>query len=185
MKKNSHPERTCLACRKKADKAEFFKLVKELDEEIFDEKQKLNGRSRYICKNIDCLVEASKNKRITISSELLYILSKKLKKKSTDLTSTLNVLERSSKLCFGYEMTKESLLKKKVSFLIIAKDMNEKNKKDIEDIAEQNSVKKLIYGDSAELGEIFSKEKVGVIGITDKKTAIGFAKKLGGEQIDS
>lgn len=185
MKKNNYPERSCIACRKKDDKKNLFKIVENDGVELYDREQKLEGRSRYLCKTKECLLKISKNKKINISAELLYGLSKDLKEEKSDLISVLNFLRRSSKLCFGYEMTKESLKKGAVSLLLTARDMNEKNKEDIESFAKELKVNSFTFSDSSKLGDIFSKEKVGVIGIIDKKAAIGFAKKLGGEQSDS
>ena len=56
------PERTCVACRKKSDKMEFLKVVKNGDKVLIDESGKLDGRGAYVCKNEICIKKAIKTK---------------------------------------------------------------------------------------------------------------------------
>ncbi len=72
------PERTCIVCRKKADKNNFLKLVKNAGGKISIEREtKLEGRGAYICKNEQCILKARKTKALsrafkTNVSEELY-----------------------------------------------------------------------------------------------------------------
>lgn len=61
------PERTCVACRKKADKTEFLKIVKFKETAVIDESGKMDGRGAYICKNADCIKKAIKTKAFSRS----------------------------------------------------------------------------------------------------------------------
>lgn len=62
---NHIPERTCIVCRKKGDKSNFIKIVKNKNGEILVEKnKKLDGRGAYICKNKDCLNACKKTKAL-------------------------------------------------------------------------------------------------------------------------
>ena len=64
------PQRTCMACNQKKDKKELLRIVKNKNGEILiDEQGKQEGRGAYICKNIDCLEKAIKNKRLENSLE--------------------------------------------------------------------------------------------------------------------
>ncbi len=64
------PQRTCMACNQKKDKKELLRIVKNKNDEILiDEQGKQEGRGAYICKNIDCLEKAIKNKRLENSLE--------------------------------------------------------------------------------------------------------------------
>jgi hypothetical protein len=57
------PERTCVACRKKGKKEEFFKVVLNKSGEVaFEKDKKLDGRGAYICKDEKCLLLAKKNR---------------------------------------------------------------------------------------------------------------------------
>lgn len=185
MENKDYPERTCVVCKKKDYKTNLFKVVSYEEEDVLDKEYKLEGRSRYVCKTKECLTKASKMKKNAFSSKVLYEMSQELGDKKSNIKAVLMFLKQASKLCFGLEMTMEALKTKKASLLIIANDISEKSKEKIEDLAKEKKVRIIVFGSGEELGEIFSKENVGVIGITDKKAAIGFAKKWGGEQSDS
>lgn len=56
------PERTCIACRKKGDKSNFIKIVRDKSGQIQVEKdENLSGRGAYICKdNENCILKCQK-----------------------------------------------------------------------------------------------------------------------------
>lgn len=57
------PQRQCVGCGENKNKKEMMRVIKTTEEEILlDETGKKNGRGAYICKNIDCLNKAIKNK---------------------------------------------------------------------------------------------------------------------------
>ncbi len=59
------PERTCIVCRKKSQKENFIKIVKNKANEVLIEKQqKLDGRGAYICRNEECVTKAIKSKAL-------------------------------------------------------------------------------------------------------------------------
>lgn len=65
MKKNNPIIRTCIVCRKKDNKDEFFRIVKtSTNEIILDENGKSFGRGCYVCKNEDCCNKLKKNKAL-------------------------------------------------------------------------------------------------------------------------
>lgn len=60
------PERTCVVCRKKAEKSNFIRLVLQKSGEILIEKDKpLEGRGAYICKNQECIKKCRKCKALS------------------------------------------------------------------------------------------------------------------------
>ncbi len=60
------PERTCIVCRKKGDKSNFLKIVKNKSGEILvEQSEKLEGRGAYICKNESCLNSLKKTKALS------------------------------------------------------------------------------------------------------------------------
>ncbi len=62
----SLPLRSCIVCRKKADKSNFIKLVKNSKGEISVESDvKFEGRGAYICSELDCISKAKKTKAIS------------------------------------------------------------------------------------------------------------------------
>lgn len=53
------PERTCIACREKDQKKQFFKIVRTAEQQVlFDEFGKIDGRSIYLCKKFKCVDRA-------------------------------------------------------------------------------------------------------------------------------
>ena len=65
------PQRTCVGCREVKSKNTLIRIVKSSDGEIsIDTTGKKNGRGAYICKNIQCLELAIKNKRLSKEFEM-------------------------------------------------------------------------------------------------------------------
>lgn len=60
------PERTCIFCRKKGTKDNFYKLVLKKDGEIVVcNNNNIDGRGLYICKNRDCISGMVKAKSLS------------------------------------------------------------------------------------------------------------------------
>ncbi len=58
------PERTCIACRLKGPKKQFFKIVRNKEQQVlFDEYGKIDGRSVYLCKKFKCIDRALHTKK--------------------------------------------------------------------------------------------------------------------------
>ncbi len=54
-KRRRIPERTCVACRRKAPKGMLVRIVRTPEGEIVvDERGKRNGRGAYLCRNRSC-----------------------------------------------------------------------------------------------------------------------------------
>ena len=65
------PQRTCIGCNSKKDKNELIRIAKQGLGEIFvDLAGKKDGRGIYICKDINCLKKAIKNKKISRTFEM-------------------------------------------------------------------------------------------------------------------
>ena len=84
-------QRICIGCNLKKDRKDLLRLVLTKNGDfLVDEKGKSNGRGMYICKDLECLEKARKNKKlnktfgITIDDDLYnsirsVILSKEVK----------------------------------------------------------------------------------------------------------
>lgn len=79
------PLRKCTGCSQMKDKRELVRVVRSKDGEVsLDLVGKKPGRGAYICKNIECLKQARKAKRIeraldcTISPELYDLMEKEI-----------------------------------------------------------------------------------------------------------
>ncbi|MBC2578915.1 RNase P modulator RnpM [Clostridium sp. DJ247] len=65
MKQKKLPQRMCTGCMEMKPKKELIRIVKNAEGDIFvDLTGKKNGRGAYICRNIECLDKAFKNKRL-------------------------------------------------------------------------------------------------------------------------
>lgn len=57
------PLRQCVGCGEMKDKRTMMRVVKTPEDEItLDIKGRTNGRGAYLCKDIECLKKAAKNK---------------------------------------------------------------------------------------------------------------------------
>ena len=59
------PVRTCIACRKEADKSELLRIVRTPNGEyVVDVTGKANGRGAYVCKTKECVEKLAKTKAL-------------------------------------------------------------------------------------------------------------------------
>ena len=60
------PVRTCICCRRKAEKNELLRVVKTPDGKIeLDLSGKKDGRGAYVCANAECLKKLKKSKALS------------------------------------------------------------------------------------------------------------------------
>lgn len=65
MKVKKIPQRMCTGCMEMKPKKELIRIVKNKDGEVsIDVTGKKPGRGAYICRNIECLEKAVKQKRL-------------------------------------------------------------------------------------------------------------------------
>ncbi|WP_297405921.1 DUF448 domain-containing protein [uncultured Cetobacterium sp.] len=169
---NHTPERTCVVCREKKDKKDLFRIAKISESNYsFDEKQKMQTRSIYVCKTHECIQRISKNKKYNLRIEDLLAMVNLLKKQSKDYLNILKAMKNSDHLAFGINMVMEDL--DHIHFLIIAEDISEKNDKKLIAKAKELNISYVHYGNKFQLGEIFKKDEVNVIAVKNKKIARG------------
>lgn len=172
MNNNNSPERTCIICREKKEKSELLRIVEKEDGTfIFDETQKFQGRGTYVCKSKECIQRLAKHKKIKISMEELCKLANSLKKENKDYFNILKTMRNSQALTFGINMVFDEI--KTIHFIIMAEDISEKNDKKILAKAKEFNIPYIYYGTKQLLGEIFGKEEVTVVAVTNKKIARG------------
>ena len=80
------PMRKCVGCQEMKSKREMIRVLKtENDEILLDATGKKNGRGAYLCRSMDCLEKAVKNKglerslKVKIPSEVYDALREELK----------------------------------------------------------------------------------------------------------
>jgi predicted RNA-binding protein YlxR (DUF448 family) len=171
---NKIPERTCLVCREKNEKKDLFRIAEVDNQYVYDVNQDIQARGTYVCKTHECLKRLAKNKKINLSNEDLYKMATTVKKAQKNYLSLLETMKRSEFLVFGINMVNDDI--KKIHFLIIAEDISEKNDKRIMRLAREHNIKYIHYGSKAQLGAIFDKTEVNLIGIKSKKVARGMTE---------
>ena len=65
------PERTCVCCRKKREKKDFFRISEFEGKYVFDKKMNVQSRGFYVCKDIKCVERLSKHKKYNIDIQYL------------------------------------------------------------------------------------------------------------------
>ena len=165
------PQRMCVICRSSTDKDKLFRFTETEGAYVYDEKQINQSRGIYVCQSLNCIEKLSKHKKYKISMKDLAEVAQRAKKKESKLLNTLKVMKHSGFLTFGLEMVEENI--KKVKFIVIAKDSNRKNTEKLLKLCSENKIEYIITASKRELGEVFLKEEINVIGVMDKKSARG------------
>lgn len=168
---SNHPERTCLVCRAKKEKKDLFRIAETEEGYVFDQNQIVQARGTYVCQTQECVKRVAKNKKINISMENLYKMMQQIKKSQKDYLKILSTMAQSKFLTFGINMVSADI--KKVHFIIIAEDISDKNDKRIIRLAQEHNIKYVHYGTKEQLGGIFGKNEVNLIGVKSKKVAGG------------
>ncbi|WP_319371015.1 DUF448 domain-containing protein [uncultured Ilyobacter sp.] len=171
MKNSDSPERSCAVCRSKKPKDSLFRIVEKDGQFIYDREQKIQSRGSYVCRTHECVKRLLKHKKYKMEISELTKMVDDLKKNSKDYMGILNAMKNSQFLTFGINMVFEDI--DKIHFLIIAEDISEKNDKKIVSKAKEQGIAYVHYGDKNQLGEIFGKAEINVIGVKNKKVARG------------
>ncbi len=87
------------------------------------------------------------------------------------LINSLKMMKNSGFLTFGIELVEENI--GKIQYLIVASDCNKKNSDKILKLCKDKKIKYIITASKRELGEVFLKEEINVIGVMDKKSTRG------------
>lgn len=169
---NNTSIRTCVICKEKKEKDKLFRIAKIKENNyLFDEKQKMQTRSIYVCKSHECIRRISKNKKYNIKMDDFFKMINLLKKENKNYINILKAMKNSEYLTFGVNMVLEDI--EHIHFLILAEDILEKNDKKIITKAKKFNIPFVHFGSKIELGEIFNKEEINVIAIKNKKIARG------------
>jgi len=172
MSNSSVSERTCVVCREKKEKKSLFRIAEKNGKLVFDADQKVQSRGFYVCKTHECVKRLSLHKKYKIAMEELVAMAKELKKEQKNYLDILSAMKNSEYLTFGINMVFEDI--EKVHFLIIAEDISPKNDGKIIRKAKEHNIKYVHYGTKKQLGELFGKVEVNLVGVINKKVARGF-----------
>ncbi len=79
MKKRKVPMRMCIGCKEMKPKKDLLRIVQPKDgEQSADPSGKAQGRGAYICKDMECLQRAMKNKAIKLSPDVVKALQEEI-----------------------------------------------------------------------------------------------------------
>ena len=81
MKKRKVPMRMCIGCKQMKPKKDLLRIVQPKEgAQSTDLSGKAQGRGAYVCKNMDCLRLAMKNKSIRLTPEVSQALEEEIQK---------------------------------------------------------------------------------------------------------
>lgn len=167
----NNTERTCVVCKEKNEKKSLFRIAKRGSKFYYDREQRMQSRGAYICKTHDCVKRIAKHKRYNLELTELTKMLDDLKVGSKNYLEILRPMKSSEYLTFGINMVLDEL--DKIHFIIIAEDISDKNDKKLVARAKEMAIEYVHSGSKAELGEIFGKGEVTVVGVKNKKVARG------------
>lgn len=170
---NAHiPERTCAICRAKKEKSNLFRLAKITDTAYeFDKEQKKQARAVYVCKSLNCLGRLAKHNKIKLDNQDLMSMLTIINKSNKNYLNILNSMKNSGELVFGMNLLFENI--EHIHFIVIAQDISKKNEEKIIKKVNELKIPYVSVGTMEDLGKIFNKAEITVIGIKDKKMARG------------
>lgn len=171
------PERTCVSCRKKGEKEDFFRISEKEGNYVFDKEMKIQSRGFYVCKNPSCIEKLSKNRKYNIEMQELLKLLKETEKKRKNIIDIIRPMKNSGFFVFGIDENIEGIKKNKVRLLILPKNINEKYAEQFKRLEEKFEVIIVNIEKKEEFLNVFSRN-VNVVGITDKRVVNGILSKV-------
>ena len=171
------PERTCVSCRKKGEKEDFFRISEKEGNYVFDKEMKIQNRGFYICKSPSCIEKLSKNRKYNIEMQELLKLLKETEKKRKNIIDIIRPMKNSGFFVFGIDENIEGIKKNKVRLLILPKDINEKYAEQFKRLEEKFEVIIVNIEKKEEFLNVFSRN-INVVGITDKRVVNGILSKV-------
>ena len=171
------PERTCVSCRKKGEKEDFFRISEKEGNYVFDKEMKIQSRGFYICKSPSCIEKLSKNRKYNIEMQELLKLLNETEKKRKNIIDIIRPMKNSGFFVFGIDENIEGIKKNKVRLLILPKDINEKYAEQFKRLEEKFEVIIVNIEKKEEFLNVFSRN-VNVVGITDKRVVNGILSKV-------
>ena len=171
------PERTCVSCRKKGEKEDFFRISEKEGNYVFDKEMKIQSRGFYVCKSPSCIEKLSKNRKYNIEMQELLKLLKETEKKRKNIIDIIRPMKNSGFFVFGIDENIEGIKKNKVRLLILPKDINEKYAEQFKRLEEKFEVIIVNIEKKEEFLNVFSRN-VNVVGITDKRVVNGILSNV-------
>ncbi len=168
------PERTCIGCRGVFKKRDVVRIVAGPDGALIDYREKLPGRAAYVCPRPACIDKAlmkgnlSRALRLGVSPPSREVFTARLADAVREkVKSLLTMAAKAGKLAAGYSAVNDALAKGRVEMLLYADDIAEGTREKIA-VAGAAGLPQAALFTRDELGALFGRELVGVVGIEDK-----------------
>ena len=93
----------------------------------------------------------------------------------------LGIAAKAGKIVSGFEAIEESVKKKKVNLIIVAKDTSEKTKKEMRFICDKYGITLIVFGKIKDNSHSIGKQNRAIIGICDQGLAKRFLELINEE----
>lgn len=170
------PERTCAACRAHEARDELIRWVRDesgavvpdLSTRTFGRGVWVHGRPECLKKLQGALSRGFKAPVVTTTAEALQLLHAAAEHRTNQL---LGAARRQNGVVFGTDVTAEAWRQGRVFLVLLANDARAAaNSGFVADAVTADCVR--VWGTKAELGRLFGRAEIGVLGVVDRGLAI-------------
>jgi len=161
-------------------KNEVVRIVAGPDGVLIDYREKLPGRAAYVCPRKECVGKALSKENLSRALHLkvrppdaaafVTRLTAMIREK---IRALLSVAMKAGKIAAGYSAVQDALEKGRVDLLLYASDLSDGTRDKVA-FGDSKEVRHATLFTRDELGGIFDRELIGVVGILDK----GFAQSI-------
>lgn len=151
---------------------------------VIDYREKLQGRAAYVCPRPECIRKAlakenlSRALHASVKAPDADLFSEQLAAAVTEkIRSLLSMAERAGMLATGASAVDDALQKGRIEMLVFAEDLSEGTKQKLLSGSAPAPKKQTTMFSRDEMGRMFGRELVGIIGILEK----GFANAVWSE----
>ncbi len=181
------PQRTCIACRKTADKKSLVRYVLAPDHRVLvDYRQHLPGRGGYTCFSVACVRDAVKRKGfqrcfktqnlVVTDTQLLEQLNSAVEQK---IDSLLGMARKSGQLISGTNAIIEALRKNAaLAIVVIADDISVSIGQKITALTEKSDIYCIRLHTKGQLGQMLGKEERSAIAVQTGRLADSLLNEL-------
>jgi uncharacterized protein len=184
MMTGRQPQRTCIGCRGVFGKDSVVRIVAGPAGAVIDYREKLPGRAVYVCPRPECIQKAlakenlSRGLHASVQATDAGLFIAQLSAAVTEkIRSLLSMAERAGMLATGASAVDDALQKGRIEMLIFAEDLSEGTKQKLLSGSVQITERQTVMFSRDEMGRMFGRELVGIVGILEK----GFANAVWSE----
>lgn len=171
------PERTCVACRRKAEARELLRVVRGIDGAlVVDWRRNLGGRGAHVCLDRSCIETAVKRRcfdralktraKYPPAGELIDNVRRGLERQIETLVSSA---ARSGRLAAGTDAVLKAFERGEACCLLVAADAGARKR--FVSAARSAAVACHVTEDKLQLGTMVGRGETGVLSIADKGLA--------------